>query len=247
VESVTVRLLPFATADGPRNMAADEVLLEAAGTGVASLRFYGWAEATVSLGYFQPHRVREAEPALAALPFVRRPSGGAALVHHHELTYALALPSGSPWQATACGSAWLCRMHEVVAAALATRGVATRAAEGRPGAGDAVLCFRQHARGDLVIGHHKVVGSAQRRRRGALVQHGSVLFSASPHAPALAGVADLVGVCLGVEDVQTRVVEEFARQTGWAVTPAEWEPGERRRVEELAVGKYARPEWNRRR
>src|SRR5947209_7466749 len=70
----TVRLLPFAAADGPRNMAADEVLLEAAVGGGASLRFYGWSEPTLSLGYFQPQSVRLSDPRLAGLPWVRRPT-----------------------------------------------------------------------------------------------------------------------------------------------------------------------------
>ena len=77
-----VRLLPFAEADGPCNMAADETLLEAAGAGQASLRFYGWSTAVLSLGYFQPHTVHISDPPLVNLPYVRRPTGGAALARH---------------------------------------------------------------------------------------------------------------------------------------------------------------------
>src|SRR5712671_6762185 len=110
------RLVPYAVAEGPHNMAADEALLEAAAAGRASLRFYGWSEATVSLGYFQAEALRRQDPRLAGLPYVRRPSGGATLVHHHEVTYALALPAGPPWQS---GVSWLGRMHVVIAAALA--------------------------------------------------------------------------------------------------------------------------------
>ena len=69
-------------------MALDEVLLEGAILGEASLRFYQWREPTVSLGYFQPYA---AAAGLAGLPLVRRPTGGDLLVHHHELTYTLAL------------------------------------------------------------------------------------------------------------------------------------------------------------
>ena len=111
-------LLPLASADGAHNMAADEVLLESAGRGIASLRFYTWTPATVSLGYFQPQRVRQDDARLASLPFVRRPSGGMTLVHDQELTYALALPAGPPWQ-VAGQSPWLCRMHAITGAALA--------------------------------------------------------------------------------------------------------------------------------
>ncbi len=73
-----VRLLPFSVADGPHNMAADEVLLEAADAGLASLRFYGWSAPALSLGYFQPHTDHFRDPLLVKLPYVRRSTGGAA-------------------------------------------------------------------------------------------------------------------------------------------------------------------------
>src|SRR5262245_25975442 len=93
-----VRLLPWRIADGPWNMAADEALLMSAMNGVASLRFYGWSAPTLSLGYFQPHAPARAYPGLSGLAWVRRPSGGLALVHHFEVTYTLALPPGATWQ-----------------------------------------------------------------------------------------------------------------------------------------------------
>ncbi|MFL5922767.1 MAG: lipoate--protein ligase family protein, partial [Gaiellaceae bacterium] len=70
--SRSCRLLPLAEGDGPWHMAADEVLLESAGAGVASLRFYVWSRPTLSLGYFQPEAVRRSDPLLAELPWVRR-------------------------------------------------------------------------------------------------------------------------------------------------------------------------------
>jgi lipoate-protein ligase A len=239
----TCRLLPYAVADGPHNMAADEVLLEAALAGTASLRFYGWTTATVSLGYFQPERVRLEDPRLAGLPFVRRPSGGGTLIHHHEVTYAVGLPAGPPWQT---GPSWLTRMHELIAAALARLGVAARP---HVPAGDepfrGFLCFQHFTAGDLLIGPGKVVGSAQRRRHKALIQHGSILLAASPHAPALPGIRELSGHTLRVEDVCTALEHEWARQTGWDLRPADWTASERRRVEELAAHKYGSDEWNR--
>src|SRR5436190_9111559 len=108
MSSPVCRLLPFAVASGATNMAADEVLLESAAAGVASLRFYGWEQPTLSLGYFQPERLRHQNESLRTLPYVRRPSGGATLVHHHEVTYALALPAAQAWHD---GGPWLRRMH----------------------------------------------------------------------------------------------------------------------------------------
>ncbi len=120
--AVTCRLLPLEAMDGPHNMAADEALLESAAAGVASWRFYTWAEPTVSLGYFQPESLRLTDPKLSQLPWVRRPSGGAALIHDQEVTYALALPAGRPWQD---GSSWLLRMHNMICRALAELAVAS--------------------------------------------------------------------------------------------------------------------------
>src|SRR5262249_35711609 len=78
-------LFPFLTADGATQVADDEALLEsAAATGRPALRFYTWDPPTLSLGYFQPFADR-----LPGLPVVRRMTGGGAIVHHHELTYAL--------------------------------------------------------------------------------------------------------------------------------------------------------------
>ena len=68
------RLLIDPAAVGTWNMAADDVLLDA---GVAALRFYQWAEPTLSLGYFQPHLAARAFP---DLPWLRRATGGDAIL-----------------------------------------------------------------------------------------------------------------------------------------------------------------------
>jgi len=239
------RLLGFAVADGARNMASDEVLLESAATGVASLRFYGWEVATVSLGYFQTEAIRQRDPRLAALPFVRRPSGGATLVHHHELTYCLALPAGRPWQT---GESWLCRMHRVISTALGELGVtATPQATGSapPLQGD--LCFQHLTAGDLLISSAKVVGSAQRRQRGALMQHGAILLAQSPYTPELPGIRDLSGHDFSKDEFLESVQRCFARSTGWELVPGVWTGSELDRIEHLAMTKYAQDLWNRKR
>jgi lipoate-protein ligase A len=240
------RLLPYAIADGALNMAADEALLESAVAGIGSLRFYGWSEPTVSLGYFQSHLVREDDPLLAVLPYVRRPTGGATLVHHHEVTYALALPAGKLWQAH--DAPWLRGMHEIIAAALCSLGVAatpvsTKSAEPFVGA----LCFQHLTGGDLLIGPGKVVGSAQRRQRGALLQHGAILLAQSRHAPLLPGIRELSGVELSVEEVSSAATREFTRQTGWCVEAADWTTAEKERAQALRTTRYRSAKWNRKR
>jgi lipoate-protein ligase A len=227
-------------------MAADEVLLGAAAAGTTSLRFYGWSAATLSLGYFQPERVRHREERLAALPFVRRPTGGDALVHHLELTYALALPAGAPWHGP---EPWLRRMHRLIAAALAELGVPAElyAPPPRPAPFTGVLCFHHETAGDVIVGRGKVVGSAQRRQRGALLQHGAILLAQSPHTPSLPGILELTGRHLGTEEMGRAVQRHFVEATGWELVPGRWDEDERRRIEELAAGKYGSDDWNRKR
>jgi lipoate-protein ligase A len=220
-------------------MAADDVLLDSACAGVASLRFYGWSVPTVSLGYFQPHAAR-----IPGLPYVRRPSGGLMLVHHHELTYCLGLPRGGEWQG---GEPWLRRMHRVIAAALAALGVIVTTHEPPDEHCDTPLCFRHLTAGDLLLGEFKVVGSAQRKQRGALMQHGGLLLGRSPFAPELPGIAELTGRRLAVEEATAALAEAFVAQTGWELIPRGWGGEEPRRIAAMVEEKYALPGWNDRR
>ncbi|HLN26806.1 MAG TPA: biotin/lipoate A/B protein ligase family protein [Gemmataceae bacterium] len=236
------RVLPYEAASGPHNMAADEALLESAASGIASLRFYGWSQPTLSLGYFQPEQLRRSDRLRAKLPFVRRATGGAALVHHLEVTYALALPAGPSWHA---GESWPCRMHRIIITALGELGVRASAL---PCANElaftGLLCFKHQTPGDLLIGSDKIVGSAQRRQRGALLQHGGILLARSPYAPELPGILELSGRNLPAEEVCKTVTAHFARDTGWNMTGAAWSAAERQRTAELAASKYANDAWN---
>jgi lipoate-protein ligase A len=241
VEKITCRLLPFSLGDGPTNMAADEVLLQSAQTGLTSLRFYGWTEATLSLGYFQAVG-RESDPNLRKLPFVRRPTGGATLVHHHELTYALALPEAFRGQA---GEPWLTRMHRIIGSALAKRGVACQlAAPDQTRQATAAFCFQQFTPGDLLVGGSKIAGSAQRRQEGCLLQHGAILLKASPYAPQLPGILELAGLDLSPAECQAAIVHEFQRETGWNLVQLPWDQEELLNRDRLVSARYSRAEWN---
>jgi lipoate-protein ligase A len=238
-----LRLLPFATADGATNMARDEAMLEsAAGRDLASLRFYTWTEPTVSLGYFQKSDDRES-PNLKPLAWVRRSTGGATIVHHHELTYSFALPPGKPW---ASSESWICRFHYLVRDVLREHGVASKVVvcgdEQKLGA---VLCFLHQTLGDLLVEGSKVAGSAQRKMRGALLQHGSILLRRSEHAPQLPGVNDFAGKELFTpESLAELLATKFAADTGVTIEPGAWTADELARVPEIRSEKYANPEWN---
>lgn len=240
------RLLPTADAPGAANMAADEALLRSAlDRGVASLRFYTWSVPTLSLGYFQPHADRLADPPLAGAAWVRRPTGGAAILHHQEITYALALPAGRPWHTA---ESWLCRFHHAVEVALRSFGVESHAvACGEERQLGPFLCFLHQTPGDLLIDGHKVVGSAQRRPHGATMQHGSLLLSRSPLTPDLPGIVDLSGRPVTGLDLERAVVGELGRATGWEFEPDGWTAAERQTAVELERTKYAAAEWNEKR
>jgi lipoyl(octanoyl) transferase len=231
-----IRLLPFAAADGATNMAADEALLEsAAERGAASLRFYSWSEPTLSLGYFQPAAVANHVP--GHLPWVRRSTGGGAIVHHHELTYALALPDSKEWRLP---EPWTCRFHHLIRDILAESGIESRAVlcgeEQRLGDG---LCFLHQTPGDLLIRGSKVVGSAQRKRKGAILQHGSILLARSEFAPMLPGINDSEeAVGFTPQALAERLASHFA------VQPGDWTDEERDHTAAIRAEKYANPEWN---
>jgi lipoate-protein ligase A len=245
VEALSVRLLPYEIADAAENMAADETLLHSALNGSTALRFYRWREPTISLGYFQPYHVRFEHPRLESLRCVRRPSGGLTLVHHHEITYALALPVEVVGREL---STWLLRFHEIIALALARLGVtAARPADDVEPAPNDCLCFRHITRGDLILGKHKIAGSAQRRHRGALLQHGAVILAQSPYTPDLPGIEDLTRQSLSADDLLRALLETLEIDISWRLLPAEWTLAEMNRRADLATQKYNSTAWNERR
>jgi lipoate-protein ligase A len=111
----------------------------------------------------------------------------------------------------------------------------------------AFLCFQHHTPGDVLLDTHKVLGSAQRRRAGALLQHGSVLLAASPHAPELAGLRELTGINIPPGRLAADIGRSLARQTGWTLHPVDWPPALLDRRDEIVATRYANPAWTERR
>ena len=239
----TIRLLPFATADGATNMSRDEAMLESAsGRDIASLRFYGWSEPTVSLGYFQPSADR-LSPNLAPLTWVRRSTGGAGIVHHRELTYAFALPSRPEWKFE---ESWICRFHYLLSDLLASRGVESRVVlcgEERK-LGEA-LCFLHQTPGDLLIQGSKVAGSAQRKLRGAAPAARQHTAARERARAELRGINDFAGKdLLAPAALAELLAREFATTTGATVESGGWTTEELGRMREIRTEKYANAEWN---
>ena len=175
---------------GAENMATDEAFLQLAiEEEVATLRVYRWREPTVSLGYFQ----KESDPVLTArfagLPQVRRLSGGGALLHDREVTYSIALPAS---HALADAPTVLYdKVHRAIVELLQSRGAEAHVRGEKLMEPEPFLCFGRGDPRDIVLSGFKIVGSAQRRRKGAILQHGALLLEHSPHAPEFPGLFDL--------------------------------------------------------
>ncbi|MEB3321245.1 MAG: lipoate--protein ligase family protein [Synechococcaceae cyanobacterium] len=178
-EPAGVRWIPPLTLPGPRQMAIDEWLLEAAGRpgGGAALRFYRWRRPTLSLGRHQ-RAIEDRWRALAAagrLELVRRPSGGGAVLHAGELTYALVWPS--PPRGRRAAYRLACRW---LRSAFADLGLPLVFGSDRADAG-AAHCFSSSTPADLVHPDGtKRIGSAQLWRGGRMLQHGSILIAPPP-------------------------------------------------------------------
>ncbi len=171
-----IRCLVHPPAPGARNMAVDEAIMDAAREGRITLRFYAWSPPCLSLGRHQPARGRyDLEAARErGIDVVRRPTGGRAIYHHRELTYAVAAPAGL-WGGLR--SAYR-RINRALLRGLSRLGaeVAEAGRDARVPGPSSRACFRDPLPGEIVAGGRKLVGSAQWRDRGALLQHGSILL-----------------------------------------------------------------------
>lgn len=168
-------MLDSGTADGATNMATDHALLERAATsGEAVLRIYGWARPTLSFGMHERARVTPASLATHGVDVVRRPTGGRALLHDREVTYSVTAPAAG----IGLGESYRA-INALLLAALSRLGVHATEAErrARASAPDGAACFAEPNVGELTVGGRKLVGSAQRRDQGALLQHGSILLA----------------------------------------------------------------------
>lgn len=241
-------------------MALDHALARERSGDEAVLRLYEWDRPTVSFGRNEPARgLYDTEGARReGVAFVRRPTGGRVVLHDRELTYAVAAPL----------RAWggLRAAYRAINGALVTglRAIGARVdLAGRPGGGEAPLsagpCFQRPAEGEVVIGGRKLVGSAQVRIEGSLLQHGSVIVAGSqdvlarigPEAATEAGarpasIQELLGRTPSREKLEESLLEGFRRALG-----GEWRVGDLRDEESRATAaledRYASRDWTWRR
>jgi lipoyl(octanoyl) transferase len=231
---------------GHVQMAIDAALLAAAGPDTAFLRFYRWDPPCLSFGRNEPATTRYDRDRIAALGLdtVRRPTGGRAVWHDAEVTYAVAGP------VTLFGSLpeTYRAIHEVIAAGLGAFGVpvglAPSAAAVTPDAG---ACFASPAGGEVVVRGRKLVGSAQVREGDAFLQHGSILLVDGQDVVAQVtrgeppvSQATSLGEVLG-RDVTFAEVSEAITAAARAAWPGTWAASHPPAIP--AGNRFADPDW----
>jgi len=259
--------------DGYLNMAIDEVLYEEARSGKRppTLRLYQWEGDWVSIGYFQrPERALNVEQAKElGVSWVRRQTGGKAVVHSEDLTYSLAAGDAQRW-----GWPSLKETYRQVACAIASgfkqAGLpvdvpkATERAFGKQGKfNDGVApvpCFAVASDYEITVGGKKLVGSAQYRSGDAFLQHGSVPLTNYNRNLAeevltdgrrrfnlnarYTTIEEAAGRRLGTEDVIGALKGGFAQTFDVDFEEEELDAGQMEAARELARGKYATLVWN---
>jgi lipoyl(octanoyl) transferase len=267
------RLIIDPPAAGSWNMAVDEALLTAAvDGGPATLRLYQWHEPTLSLGYFQRYEDRHQHTASRDCAIVRRQSGGGVILHDRELTYSLTLPPSHPLthDATALYNA----IHNAFIAILSPKlsnsnsrdwQLALHQGDCRVAPSEEpFLCFQRRACGDLLLvpthatsaeptatnsapTAYKIMGSAQRRHRGAILQHGSLLIAQSLAAPELPGWQELTGTPLPLDELIASVVRQLFGLLDCDLTPGELPASIRDMARRIDQEKYSSRSWTARR
>lgn len=245
----TIHLLIDNAFDGPTNMARDEALLQLVGRceHPPTLRFYRWNPPTISLGYFQEYADYEALPPPAGdLAVVRRQTGGGAILHDRELTYGLILPLDHPLiEKLGSPNAMYRHLHNAVADLLTAYGVPVTdgpAGGGSCSHGGPFFCFERHSCFDLLAEGRKLMGSAQRRTREAVLQHGSLIQESrfdQQQCATISQYADLV--------IDKYLPELAQRIAGGPVVPIENLTDEVLALAEEIRLKYAGDEWTRKR
>jgi lipoate-protein ligase A len=237
------RFLDGGWAMGGRQMAVDDALLTLCGHGrsAPTLRLFGFRPACLSLGRFQP---ADQVPRPPGLDLVRRPTGGGAVVHRGDICYSIVLPLGHPLAAGSIRQSYqglargLADGLEMLGLPPLAEAVTVRQSE-RGG-----WCFESIAPHELTLGGRKLVGSAQARREGALLQQGSIRLAAEPAEPVGAtSLQEALGRPVSWDELAESVVLGFARTWGIEMRPSELTAEEEELARRLERERFADPGW----
>lgn len=263
------RLLKTPPAPGDWNMAVDEALLEASGSRQSPpiLRLYGWSPPCLSLGYAQSIAEVDFERLhRLGWQIVRRPTGGRAILHTDELTYSVIGPADEPRLAGSVLESYQ-RLAEALLAALRLLGLPAEATPqpSRPGpAAQGPICFEVPSHYEITVGGKKLIGSAQARRKEAVLQHGSLplhgdlgritqaLVFPDEASRTLAGqrllerattASGVLGRTISWEEAVEAFVQAFSQRLNLDLQATGLTPQEEARAAALRQEKYANLAW----
>ena len=179
------RLLDTGPADGFTNMAVDEALLGVFATagGPTTVRFYSWSPPALSLGYAQSieREINVKQCTSLGIDVVRRPTGGRAVLHDHEVTYSVVISGDDPRVSSGVLAAYL-TISQAMIRGLSYLGISAELLPLRrgvplPSDKASPVCFATPSSYEVAVGGRKIIGSAQRRAHDAIMQHGSIPLS----------------------------------------------------------------------
>lgn len=237
------------------NMAIDEALLDSR---LPVLRLYRWVPPGLSIGYAQSidqvNRVFCEEQGIAV---VRRITGGGAILHDKELTYCLILDRELMPEAVLDS---YMRISSGIVASLRILGLDALMNERESRDERSAACFQEPSWYELLINNRKIVGSAQKRMRGKLLQHGSVLIDIDidRYARCFRDSEEIAGGLRGrvtalnreldraidYRELSGAMMSGLAEVLGMEFIEDELTEDELRRAERLDREKYSRDEWN---
>jgi len=237
---------------GARNMALDHALAISPRPGEGVVRLYSWINPTVSFGRNEPSAgLYDTEAAKRrGIDFVRRPTGGRAVLHDAELTYAVVAPA----RAVGGFKAAYLKINNGIARGLADLGADVTVAEsGVTLAPDAGPCFQVPAPGEVVTPEGKVVGSAQVRIGSVLLQHGSIILDGDQSVlnELAGGTEDVVQPgtlrsqigAVGTHAVAEAIVEGLRLALGGSWDEGDYRSGELAEADWLEKERYGKDEW----
>ncbi len=267
------RIIKSAPASGAWNMALDEALLEsaAAGNSPPTLRLYAWEPACLSLGYAQPFKDVDLSSLIEqGWDVVRRPTGGRAILHTDELTYAVIAPQNEPRVAGTILESYR-RLSAALVEALRQIGLPAAADKEYPlpqgSQPNAAVCFEVPSNYEITAQGKKLIGSAQARRFRGVLQHGSLpLYGDLARITQVLSFEDdagrqqaarrllehattvesLLGYSVSWDQAALTFEQAFSTVLGLELIPGEPTSNELRCAEALFVEKYAHPSWTQR-
>ncbi len=268
------RLLQTGHLDGSTNMAIDEMLLVNSRHLLetryqAILRLYGWVKPTLSLGYFQSPsfdidwlKGNKGEKDFS-FEIVRRLTGGGTVLHDVEITYSFIILEDNCLIPEKITESYRVICQGIIKG-LDKLGIKAGFFDikDNPGSGyyssRADFCFAKHSKYDVLVDRKKLVGSAQRRKKGIILQHGSIILGIDQQKnlyllkkgincfQEAVSLKEILGYSISFEEVSQVLIEGFKLALGISFESGELTSQELKLAESLKTEKYTQDSWSNR-